>query len=366
MKIKCTQHDLSSALAIVNRAVSSNNTLPVLNNIRLFAEKGELKLSATNLEIAINATVMAEVEREGSITVPAKSIAAYIGLLKNEMLELELSGTDLLIKSTGSDTNMKGIPSDEFPLLPKIDSGITLFLPADAVRNAIDMVAFAASTNISRPVLTGIFWQMSGDSMKLAATDSYRLAEKTMVLEENIEEDVKFILPAKTAQELSKILGMLDCETLEMRIGKGQIVFTANGVELTSRLIEGNFPDYEKILPTESKTKANILTDDLTLALKKMSVIVRDNNNNVKLSVGSGKVSIVSDETQVGYGNSDLEAETNGDTQETALNASYVLEVLSHLKDDRVYLGLNDGLSPVKVEPAEESGYVHIIMPLKI
>ena len=151
MKIKCTQHDLSSALAIVNRAVSSNNTLPVLNNIRLFAEKGELKLSATNLEIAINATVMAEVEREGSITVPAKSIAAYIGLLKNEMLELELRGTYLLIKSTGSDTNMKGIPSDEFPLLPKIDSGITLFLPADAVRNAIDMVAFAASTNISRP-----------------------------------------------------------------------------------------------------------------------------------------------------------------------------------------------------------------------
>jgi DNA polymerase III subunit beta len=366
MKIKCTQQDLSAALSIVNRAVSSNNTLPVLNNIRLFAENGELKLSATNLEIAINATVMADVERGGTITVPAKSITAYVGLLKNEMLELELNGTELMIKSTGSDTNMKGIPSDEFPLLPKIEEGISISLPGTSVRNAIDMVAFAASTNISRPVLTGIFWQMSGDTMKLAATDSYRLAEKTMLLEEPVTEEIKFILPAKTAQELAKILGMLDSESVEIVIGKGQIMFVANGVELTSRLIEGNFPDYEKILPSESKTKAVLATEDFVLALKKMSVIVRDNNNNVKLSVGEGKISVVSDETQVGHGNSDLEAETNGDSQETALNASYVLEVLSHLKDKHVNLGLNDGLSPVKVEPAQESGYVHIIMPLKI
>ncbi|MFT7184008.1 MAG: DNA polymerase-3 subunit beta [Oceanicoccus sp.] len=366
MKIKCTQQDLSSALSIVNRAVSSNNTLPVLNNIRITAENGELKLSATNLEIAINATLMAEVEREGTITVPAKSITAYVGLIKKEMLELELNGTELTIKSTGTNTKMKGIASDEFPLLPKIDSGLSLGLPAEAVRNSIDMVAFAASNNISRPVLTGIYWQLSGDSMKLAATDSYRLAEKTMLLEEPITDDINFILPAKTAQELSKILGMLGSETVEIQIGKGQIMFIANGVELTSRLIEGNFPDYAKILPAESKTKANLATDDFVLALKKMSVIVRDNNNNVKLSIGDGKVSVVSDETQVGHGNSDLSADTEGDTQVTALNASYILEVLSHLKDSHVHLGLNDGLSPVKVEPAQETGYVHIIMPLKV
>lgn len=366
MKLRCTQADLSTALSIVNRAVSSNNTLPVLNNIRLVAENGELKLSATNLEIAINATVMAEVERPGSITVPAKSMTAYIALLKNDMLELTVTGSNLDVKSPGSDTNMKGIPSDEFPLLPKIEEGNSFMLPAEMVRNAIDMVAFAASNNISRPVLTGIFWRLSGDSMKLAATDSYRLAEKTMLLEESVTEDISFILPAKSAQELSKIIGMLNAETVELRMGRGQIMFVTNGVELTSRLIEGNFPDYQQILPSESKTKANISTADFVLALKKMSVIVRDNNNNVKLSVGSGKLSVISDETQVGHGNSELNADTEGDTQEAALNAQYVLDVLSHLKDDRVYLGLNDGLSPVKVEPAQESGYVHIIMPLKI
>lgn len=366
MKLRCTQSDLATALSIVNRAVNSNNTLPVLNNIRLQAENGELRLSATNLEIAINATVMAEVERPGSITVPAKSITAYVGLLKNEMLELTVNGTELDLKSPGSDTSMKGIGSDEFPLLPKIENGLSLVLPAEPVRNAIEMVAFAASTNISRPVLTGIFWRLSGDSMKLAATDSYRLAEMTMILEEPFSEDVSFILPAKSAQELAKILSTLNSDSVELRIGSGQIMFVANGVELTSRLIEGNFPDYEKILPTESKTKANLATDDFVLALKKMSVIVRDNNNNVKLSVGEGKVSVVSDETQVGHGNSDLSADTSGDPQIAALNAQYVLDVLSRFKDDRVYLGLNDGLSPVKVEPARESGYVHIIMPLKV
>lgn len=366
MKLRCTQSDLARALSIVNRAVSSNNTLPVLNNIRLLAENGELKLSATNLEIAINASVIAEVERPGAITVPAKSITAYIGLLKDEMLDLNLNGTELEIKSTGSDTKMKGIPSDEFPLLPKIDDGVSVVLAAEPVRNAIDVVAFAASNNISRPVLTGIFWRLSGDSMKLAATDSYRLAEKTMILEEPIAEDLSFILPAKSAQELSKILGTLNAEVVEIRIGRGQIVFAASGFELTSRLIEGNFPDYEKILPTESKTKANLATGDFVLALKKMSVIVRDNNNNVKLSVGDGKVEVISDETQVGRGNSELSASTSGDVQVAALNAQYVLDVLSHLKDDQVHLGLNDGLSPVKVEPAQESGYVHIIMPLKV
>ncbi len=366
MKLRCLQNDLATALSIVNRAVSTNNTLEVLNNIKINAENGELKLSATNLEISIQSGIMAEIESEGGITVPAKSITAYIGLLKNEMIELSVQGCELKIKSSDSNTSMKGISCDEFPILPDVKEGKSLFLPSEAVRNAINSVAFAASTNISRPVLTGIFWRISVDTMTLAATDSYRLAEKKMILEYEEDEEIKFIIPAKSAQELAKILSNTNEESVNIRIGKGQIMFSISGIDFSSRLIEGNFPNYESILPSESKTKAEISTKDFILALKKMSVIVRENNNNIKISVCEGKVSVISDETQVGHGNSDISAKTSGDIQNTALNAQYILDVLSNLKDDTIYLGLNDALSPVKVEPAQESGYVYIIMPLKV
>lgn len=368
MKISCQQAELAHALSLVNRAVSSNNTLPVLNNILIKAEGKKLHLSATNLEIAINASIESDVKNEGTLTVPAKVFNAYVSLIQEKTVELNvLNGNTLQIKTQGSESKMKGISSDEFPSSPKIENPNTLKLPAQAIKEALDMVVFAASTNISRPVLTGILWKISGKDVKLVATDSYRLGEKNIVLEEAFDGEVSFILPSKTAQELAKILESAKEKSFELQIGKGQILFKVDGVELISRLIEGSFPDYERIIPKDIKTTLSISNEAFTLALKKMSVLVRDNNNNVKIRPDKDKILIFSDETQVGEGACEVPCEGfQGENTETALNVQYLLDVLSHLKEDRINFSLNDGLSPVMVTPAQTSEYLHIIMPLKI
>jgi DNA polymerase-3 subunit beta len=372
MKIRCKQTELSQVLSMVNRAVSPNNTLPVLNNILLRAEKGELILSATNLEIAIKASIEATVEIEGSVTVPAKAFSSYVSLLRDEEINLQVKkGNTIEVESTGSETKMKGISSEEFPLLPELKDPQVFKLPTEGLKQAIEQVVFAASTNISRPVLTGVFCKISGKTMKLAATDSYRLAEKTMIYEEDLGIEIQFIIPAKTAQELAKAISYAKEDSIEIQVNKGQVVFMIGSVQILSRLIEGNYPNYEQILPKESKTSAVLTREDFTLALKKISVIVRENNNNVKLAVESGKIKLQSDETQVGEGSAEIEAATGGDDQLAALNAQYLLDVLGHIGTESVYLGLNDGLSPVKVVPADSEsenggGYLHIIMPLKV
>lgn len=368
MKLTCKQVDLALALLLVNRAVSPNNTLPVLNNVLLKAEGKKVSLYATNLEIAISSCFDADIENEGSLTVPSKIFTSYVSLLEDRNVELSVrNGNTLVISSPGSETRMKGISSEEFPHIPKIETPDVLKLPVKPILEALDLVVFAASTNISRPVLTGIFWQVLGKKVKLAATDSYRLSEKQFELSKDLGMELSFILPSKTAQELQKVLENSKDENMEVKVGKGQIQFKVDGVELVSRMIEGNFPDYEKILPKETKTKASLSTEDFLLGLKKVSVIVRENSNNVKIRFEKGKLLIFSDETQVGQGATEISAENvEGETLESALNVQYLLDVLGHIKDPKVHFGLNDGLSPVMVTPAKPSGYLHIIMPLKL
>lgn len=367
MKLSCAQADLTLALSLVNRAVSPNSTLPVLNNILMKAEGKRLFLSATNLEIAISASFEATIENEGALTVPAKILTSYVALLNDKEVSLSVTGGNTLqVQSKGSNTKMKGISSEEFPLLPKLDNPTLLKFSVKGILDALEQVVFASSTNISRPVLTGVYWQVNGKQTKLAATDSYRLGEKTVTTEQENEQNVSFIVPSKTAQELLKVLSSSSATEFEVYVGKGQVLFKVDGVELMSRLIEGNFPDYEKILPKEVKTTAVLLTEDLILGLKKVSIIVRENSNNVRLKVQKDGIQIASEETQVGQGSTELAAQVKGEPIETALNVQYLLDVLSHLGSKEVNLGLNDGLSPVMVTPTSGTDYLHIIMPLKV
>lgn len=366
MKLRCSQKDLALALSIVNKAVSPNNTLPVLNNILIKAEGSKLLLSATNLEIALHASIDAVVEKEGALTVPAKVLSSYVSLLNDENVELALTDDmSIEVRSSGSVTKMKGIPKDEFPMIPKLENPQMFRLLAGDIKNAIEQVAFVASANISRPVLTGTLWKFDGKVLKIVATDSYRLAEKTIELMEEMPK-ISFIVPARTAVELGKILASIEDQNLELYFSSNQIMFKIAGVELVSRLIEGSYPDYEKILPASSKTSGKVKLDQFVLALKKLSIIVRENNNNVKLKLENEKVAIYSEETQVGKGSAEIEAEVTGEKAEVSLNVQYILDAVSHINDDFVNLGLNDGLSPVILKPEKAGGYLHIIMPLKV
>jgi len=368
MKLFCEQKDLAYALNIVNKAISPNNTLPVLNNILLKAEGKKLFLSATNLELAISLAINADVRNEGAVTVPARLLVNYVSLLKNEKLEINLTeGLTLNIKATESETKMKGINADEFPLIPKMENPKLINVSTEDLCTAISRTVFAASLNPGKPVLSGVCFIIDKDELKIVATDSYRLAEQKIQLKEKADFEVHSIIPARTIQELGKILSKEEDKNVELEFTPSQILFKVDGIELTSRLIEGTFPAYEKIFPKTNKTKIEVSSADLSQTVKRVSLFARENNNNIKLAAtNDGKLLINTDETKVGEERAYLDIVMSGENNKIALNSQYLMDVLAFLDTEKVCLELNDKLSPAVIKPCKEEGYVYIIMPLKI
>lgn len=368
MKVICEQKIFLDALDIVGRAVSSSNTLPVLNNILIKAEGKSLFFSATNLEIAVRYFFECEVRNEGTITVPAKLLMSYVSLLPNEKLEISATeGLHFTVKALKSQTKMKGIHSDEFPVIPKVDKGSELVLPVKDLNLAIQQVAFAASQNSSRPVLSGVLMVVDKKTLKMVATDSYRLAERKVDLKKGREDVLECIIPVKTVQELGKLLSKTQAAEVYIDITKNQILFRIGDIEFTSRLIEGRFPDYERIIPKESKSKAEVDTSELQLNMRRVSLFAKESNNSVKISVtNDGKLTISTDETKVGEDRAEVDIVLTGENNKTALNAEYLLDVLAAIGAPKIYIEMNDKLSPIVIKPCKDDNYVYIIMPLKV
>jgi len=368
MKLFCEQKDLAYALNTVNKAISPNNTLPVLNNILIKAEGKKLFLSATNLELAISLSINADVRNEGAVTVPARLVVNYISLLKSQSLEISLTeGLSFNIKAPESETKMKGINADEFPLIPKIENAKTIKVSSEELSKAITRTVFAASLNPGKPVLSGVCFIVDKDTLKVVATDSYRLAEQKITLKDKAEFGVQSIVPGRTIQELGKILSKEEDKQVEIEFSPSQILFKVDGIELTSRLIEGTFPAYEKIFPKTNKTKIEVSAADLMQTVKRVSLFARENNNNIKLAAtNDGKLLLMTEETKVGEEKAYLDITISGENNKIALNSQYLMDVLSFLDVEKVCLELNDKLSPAAIKPCKEEDYVYIIMPLKI
>ena len=368
MKLICSQVDLERALTIVSKAITPNTTLPVLNNILLKAEDKKLFFSATNLEIAIQYFIPADIKNEGSVTIPAKLLNSYVSLLKDEKIELSLiQGETIQLTSPSSQTKIKGISAHEFPVIPKVEKESALKVPTKDLEIAIMQTAFSASTNTSRPVLSGVFFDVQKDSMKIVATDSYRLAEKQLFLIDKLEQHFQCIVPARTVVELGKILSRSDNKEVEINISKNQILFIVGDIQLMSRLIEGKFPPYEKIIPKNTKTKVEVDTEELANVTRRVSLFARENNNSIKVSAtNDGKLSIVTDETKVGEEKAEISVTIEGENNKIALNAQYLLNVLNYIQSDKVLFKMEDKLSPAIIRPLKKEDYVYIIMPLKI
>lgn len=367
MKVFCSQKELLNALNIVGKAVSQNVVLPVLNNILVKAEGKEMYFAATNLEIAIKYHLQTDVRNEGAITVPAKLFTNYVSLLPDEKVELSIAdGLTMSVKSSSSQTKIKGIHSDEFPLIPKTEKDHTLSISAKDFEKALNQVVFSASLNASRPVLSGVYFLLDKNVLKLVATDSYRLSErKISVKKDKSDARVECIIPARTAFELSKLLSK-NTGDVDITIGKNQILFAVGAIELTSRLIEGKFPDYERIIPKTSKTKILTSTSDLELAMKRVSLFAKEDSNSVKVSVtNDGKMLISTEETKVGEEKTEISVTIEGENNKIAFNAQYLLDVLPVVGEDKIQLEVNDKLSPIVVRPQKNTDYTYIIMPLK-
>lgn len=368
MKLSCLQKDLAKALNITSRAVSANSTLPVLNNVLLKAEKEELFFTATNLEIAIKYSINAEIKEPGAVTIPSRLFTNYINYLKDEKVDVAVKEDNTVhIKTNDSKTDIKGITPEEFPSIPGVEKEGGFRVSVKDISEAVTQVSFAAALNTTRPVLTGVSFKVEEGDLLMAATDSYRLAEKRIGIKE-LEGEVLCIVPVRTILELGGILSSLDGvdDDIDVAVSKNQILFKIKGIEITSRLIEGQYPDYKQVIPKEVKTKACFKTSDLTLAIKRINLFAKENNNKVLFKISPDNVNITTNNTQYGVGEVDIATKVDGENNEIALNSQFILDVLSNIHSDRIIIELDEGVRPAVIKPQEKEGCIHVIMPLKI
>ena len=367
MRLTCSQKELADALNITNKAVGINVTLPVLNNVLVKAEGKKLFFTATNLEIAINYWIDADIKNEGEITIPSKLLTNYINYLKDEKIDIAIEeGESVLIQTTDSKSKIKGIAANEFPSIPVVEKEASFTVPIKDLNSAINQVAFAAALNTTRPILTGACFGVSGDELKMVATDSYRLAEKTLKIK-NATGDISCIVPVKTILELGSILSSgAGEEDVEVVVSKNQILFSVGKVKITSRLIEGQFPNYQQVIPKATKTKIPLDTSDLSLVLKRINLFAKENNNKILIKANQKGVVVTTDTTQYGVGEVEMKTGVEGENNEIALNSQFILDVLNNIGSDEVIIELGESVNPAILRPSGKEDYVHIIMPLKI
>lgn len=366
MKISCTQENLARGLGIVSHMVGVRATLPVLNNILLKVAKGRLHLAATDLEIGITTWVGAKVEKEGAITVPARLLTEFISTNTDKTIHLELKETSLNLSSEHFKANIKGIEAMEFPLIPEVKSGVTSEISRADFRDGILKTVFACALDETRPVLAGVLLKSVDRNLKMVATDSYRLAEKTLKLTANNKSEINCIVPARTLSEIGRLLD----ETLEkvaMTVGENQVQFQLGPTEIISRLIEGSFPDYEQIIPANIKTKVELDTGQANQAIKMASFFARDAANNIKLQLKKPEaIKIIAISPQVGDNISEMAAAIFGDDLEIAFNAKFILDGLAVMNSQKITLELAGPLSPGIIRPKADQDYLYIIMPLRL
>jgi DNA polymerase-3 subunit beta len=362
------QENLARGLSVVSRAVS-NRSLPVLTNVLLKTEDAGLKLTATNLEIGITYWVPGKIESDGATSVPARLLTDLVNSLPGgEPIDLELGdGETLHIRSGRFESNIKGISADDFPTVQTAGERPITRIPQNVLRHALDETAFAAASDEARPILTGVLARFEGDQLTLAAADNYRIAVKTITILDPVEE-TSVVIPARALHELSRVLSDTDDPvSVVLAHARNQILFHLEGIDLVSRLIDGQYPNYQSVLPASHSTRVVLDREELLRAVRPAALIAHESANIVKLGVGlDGDPGItVSANAEVGDHVGRIEAAVDGDGTTIAFNARFLADVLTNVDAEQFALELNGPLSPGVFRPLGDDRYVHVVMPLR-
>ena len=383
MRVTCSQEQLNRGLNIVGKAVTTRTTLPVLNNILLATDEGRLKLTATNLEVGITHWLPCRsVEREGAITIPARLLSEFVSSLPNEEITLDLNETTYTVHLTCGryQADLRGMRADEFPSLPTLSGPPLAQLPAGLLREMINQVSFAASTDDNRPVLSGVLMSFKGDQLTMAAADGFRLSVRRADLEQPIgaEGEVRIIVPARAMNELARVLpdagaGEETQVSITLTPNRNQVLFHATNLNVTSRLVEGNFPNYEQIIPAEWKTRTTATTTELLKAMRIASYFAKDNASVVKLTMNAagelepGLLTISATAAEVGSNQSQLDVVIEGEGGQIQFNAKYMLDVLSVISSPTVAMETQTAGAPGVFKPiSPDNNYLHVIMPMHL
>ncbi len=362
MKLQVTQQNLAKALSTVARVANSRNTLPILSNVLLRTENNRLSIAATNLDIGITHFIGSKITKEGAITVPARLMQDFISSLPDSVLNLELTDNKLHITNDQYQSTINGIVADDFPVMPAIKEGVTWKAPAADFKKALSQVVFAASADDARPVLNGVFFHSSGGQAVAVATDSYRLAENKLT---KTPKQINFLMPGSAAQDLLRIISDTDQEVVVTHDDQ-QVLFRVGDVNLVARLIEGNYPDYRKLIPTKFATTAKLARADFINIAKVSALFARESAGSITIKADRDdkSVSINAIASQLGENTAKAEAKVTGGGDVT-LNSRYLIEALNAFGAEEIEFCFNGKLEPCILRSATEPNYLHLIMPLR-
>lgn len=362
MKVIVTQENLSRALTAVSRVASSKTSLPILSNILLSTENNRLVVAATNLEIASVYHIGAKVEKEGTLTIPARLVSEFISNLPKDNIILKSEGSKLDISSGNYKSTINGVAADEFPALPVIEATHSIKISSELLKQAINQTVVTASHDDTRPVLTGVLCHSFEGKLYFAATDGYRLSSRELL---STTDTIQALIPASTLQEVARIIPD-DVEEVELLFDEAQVKFHIGDVDVISRLIDGKFPDYRQLIPEKTDINVKLQTAELVRVTKIASLFARESGGSVTLHTDTTKsvVSIHSIASQLGENTSEADAEVDGEGSVT-LNSRYLLEALSCVDAPTITFGFSGKLAPCVIQPVGNNSYQHIVMPLK-
>ncbi len=358
MKLSCLQENLNWGLGIVGRAVATRTTLPITNNILIETDQSRLKLVATNLEMAISCWIGSKIEEEGTITVPAKLLTEFINSLPKDKVDVSMAPKikTLSVRCARYEARISGMDAKDFPPIPTVDKGINTSIDVEALRQAITKVVFAAASEESRPVLTGIDAKFDGSMLTLAKP---------------VSQKIEIIIPAKTLAELNRLMGDQE-EPVEVTVNpnKSQILFKLKNIELVSQLIQGTFPQYEQLIPTSTGTKATVDVTEFLRATRTAAIFARDGTGIVRLIIAPGgeltpgKMTISARSEEIGDDQGEIDAIVQGNEAKIAFNGKYLTDVLNVIKEAQVMLETSSPSSPGVIKPVGSDNYVHVVMPM--
>lgn len=365
MRATCARKDLYQGVQIASRAIAGRSAWPILNNVLIRSEDGHLRLTAFDLELGIECTVPGTIEEEGALTVPARTIGEVLATLPEVEVQISVDDQNTVnVKCEKSDYKLLGLPADEFRQLPEIPDERSFEITQGALRDIIRQTIFSVSTDESRAILTGILLVLQDKEIKFVGADGHRLALKTAEVA-NAAGEASCIVPRRALDELSRLLED-DESMVKISIADSQIKFVVNNTIIVSRLIEGQFPNYERAIPTECEKKLTMSTDELLARVRRASIVARENANRVILKTDADRLMITAESGDVGKAYEELEIVKEGEDIEIAFNAKYLIEFLSVVGTEGVYMELTGPLNSGMVKPVGTDNYIYVLMPMQI
>lgn len=366
MKVTLQAELLKNKLVFVNHAITTRNQLPILLNILLEAKDNKLILSSTDLEIGIQTSCPASVEEEGSITVPAKTFTELIGSLNTESITLEVQASQLVVTTKKTKSKFSTLPKEEFPKLYEEKGSLIASISGEDIKKEFGSVIFSASSDAARPALSGVLVKQESNGFLLVATDGYRLSLKHYAVGsedklQSAENETTMIVPARVFREVLALKEEGSKLSIYVAKTQNQIIFEQNETLLIGRLIEAEYPNYEKIIPIDFSVRASFDREEMLKAVRICSIFARDIANIIKFSLQEGKIVVSAGDNTV-----DVDAKIKGEENEIAFNAKYLLDCLSSIQTDSLEFEMTGPLNPGVFKLTNNESYLHLIMPIRI